>query len=316
MLFYAAEIFIRDLTGPLIIKAAGKETGEIIIKYVFYIFLYLIIFPLLISFNQKLSGNEEKLRSFICKPQRPVSWVIKWLTISFGMTTLSAYISNFAIIIFESLTGIEINRLMDRSDGTTADLIISFASMMFFAPVFEELFFRGTVYRNIKEKGGFIMMAIGGLIFGLWHTNTEQFIYAAVMGFFSCYMFSRTHSIIPSFLLHFILNTIGALQYSVVTEEYFDKMQSEDISYAISHPMPLIVTLIIFLIYMASSVTAMILLIIELSKVEKKPLSQSVKLSEAGKPSPASYAAAYITAPFMLAAAVLMLGMTIYNAVA
>jgi len=230
------------------------------------------------------------------------------------MTTISAYISNFTIMIVESLTGRELNRLMGRTDGTAADLIISFASMMFFAPVFEELFFRGTIYRNIKEKGGFIMMAAGGLIFGLWHTNAEQFIYAAVMGFFSCFMFNRTHSIIPSFLLHFILNTIGAVQYSVVTEEYYDRIQSEDIAYVFTNPTPLIVMLIIFLIYMTASVTALILLIIELTKV--RPKSQSIQLSEAKKPSPASCAAAYITAPFMLAATVLMLGMTVYNAVA
>lgn len=264
-------------------------------------------------FNKKLSGSDEteKLRSFICKPKRPASWVIKWFIISFGMTTLSAYISNFAMTIFETITGKEINRLMGRSDGTAADLIISFASMMFFAPVFEELFFRGTIYRNIKEKGGFIMMAIGGLIFGLWHTNAEQLIFAAVMGFFSCFMFSRTHSIIPSFLLHFVLNTIGAVQYAVISEEYMDKIQAEDVAYMISHPAPLILTLSVFIIYMAASVTAIILLIIELSKFRSKPVQQD----ESKAPSTASCAAAYITAPFMLTATVLMLGMTIYNAI-
>ena len=74
---------------------------------------------------------------------------------------------------------------------TALGIITILLSAPVFAPIFEELFFRGTLYRNVRNHGTWSMMIVCGLTFGIWHGNYPQFLFASAMGFFSCFLYTK-----------------------------------------------------------------------------------------------------------------------------
>lgn len=83
--------------------------------------------------------------------------------------------------------------------------------MVVFAPFFEELLFRGIVFRNSERIGQLFAIVLTGISFGLWHVNSAQFFYTAVSGMVLALVFLKTRSIIPCILFHLINNLIGYL---------------------------------------------------------------------------------------------------------
>ena len=100
-------------------------------------------------------------------------------------------------------------------------------AMSVLAPFFEELMFRGTLFRNAEKCGQLTGIIMVGLTFGLWHGSYQQILYAAVMGMCACFMVAKTGSIFPSLILHFTMNTIGAIQSVALGSIDFDKFAAE-----------------------------------------------------------------------------------------
>ncbi|BAK46497.1 predicted metal-dependent membrane protease [Clostridium sp. SY8519] len=78
------------------------------------------------------------------------------------------------------------------------------------APIAEELIFRGVVYRyarlNMSFLGADILQAV---LFGIYHMNLIQGIYAFVIGLFLGFVASRGRGIRYSILLHILFNAFG-----------------------------------------------------------------------------------------------------------
>jgi membrane protease YdiL (CAAX protease family) len=78
------------------------------------------------------------------------------------------------------------------------------------APIAEELIFRGVVYRyarlNMSFIGADILQAV---LFGIYHMNLIQGIYAFVIGLFLGFVASRGRGIRYSILLHILFNAFG-----------------------------------------------------------------------------------------------------------
>lgn len=86
------------------------------------------------------------------------------------------------------------------------------------APLLEEVLMRGLVYERLKEATGNIRMAMiaSALIFGLFHGNVVQGIYAFVMGLFFVQVYEACGSLALAVLAHIVANTVSVLagQYS------------------------------------------------------------------------------------------------------
>ena len=78
-------------------------------------------------------------------------------------------------------------------------------------PVVEELIFRKlTIDRTIGygEKTAIIFSA---LMFGLFHGNLTQFLFATSVGIFLGYVYCKTGKILLTMILHILINSIGSL---------------------------------------------------------------------------------------------------------
>jgi membrane protease YdiL (CAAX protease family) len=93
---------------------------------------------------------------------------------------------------------------------STAVIILTGVALCASAPIAEEIFFRGLLYRSLRNRLPVLPAAvIIGVIFGLGHTQypllerPEQ----AVFGITACLMYERTGSLLPSIALHSFIDS-------------------------------------------------------------------------------------------------------------
>lgn len=74
-------------------------------------------------------------------------------------------------------------------------------------PVAEEFLFRGVIYGKLRDVFTVTQAAvISGAIFGIYHKNFVQGIYAALFGILLAYIFEKTGTIWGAVLMHMIFN--------------------------------------------------------------------------------------------------------------
>ena len=118
-----------------------------------------------------------------------------------------------------------ISFLLLKSDETSINqqtieslpVVIMIISAAFYAPLTEELVFRGSIHRLISNK--FVFVIVSGLVFGLLHTISEPTIrevflrglpYITIGTYFS-YIYAKTENICVPILFHFLHNSIALI---------------------------------------------------------------------------------------------------------
>jgi membrane protease YdiL (CAAX protease family) len=80
------------------------------------------------------------------------------------------------------------------------------------APVVEEVFFRGFLYRSLRNRLPIIPAALlVGVIFGLGHTQYPllERPNQALFGFVTCLLYERTGSLLPGIAIHSFIDASG-----------------------------------------------------------------------------------------------------------
>ena len=86
-------------------------------------------------------------------------------------------------------------------------------------PVVEELVFRGLTFRRLKEYTNFWVAAlVSSALFGIYHMNLIQGLYAFVFGIIICVLYDRYGHLAAAVLVHFGANLLSViLQYAGVS---------------------------------------------------------------------------------------------------
>ena len=100
------------------------------------------------------------------------------------------------------------------ADEGLALLIISTLLVVLIAPFVEEIFFRGFVYRALRNRfGRWTAATIAGTLFGAIHYSGPDtlalLVPLAVLGALFCLLYERTGSLYPAIALHIINNAIA-----------------------------------------------------------------------------------------------------------
>lgn len=94
---------------------------------------------------------------------------------------------------------------------------------MFYAPISEELMFRGVFRKFIKNKKLFII--ISGVVFGLMHVIDDSktiaefsyvFVYS-ILGIYLSSIYAKTNNLCTNIFMHFIQNTLSVLGMILLT---------------------------------------------------------------------------------------------------
>ncbi len=108
------------------------------------------------------------------------------------------------------------------SSSSTASMLL-YAS--FLGPITEEIVFRGFIMRGLQKYGSYYAIIMSAVIFGAFHGNFVQSIFAALVGLVLGYTAMR-YSLKWSILLHVINNFIFGDILSYLTADLNESMQS------------------------------------------------------------------------------------------
>ncbi|MEA4971861.1 MAG: type II CAAX endopeptidase family protein [Candidatus Metalachnospira sp.] len=107
-------------------------------------------------------------------------------------------------------------------ESAESPLIYSIIAVAVIPALFEELFFRGIIFSQLKNVSLKKACIIAGLLFGLGHFSFQQFLYAFAMGVLACAVVYRTKSIFPTMILHFTINfsqlMLSRVDYNEITD--------------------------------------------------------------------------------------------------
>ncbi len=95
-------------------------------------------------------------------------------------------------------------------EGLDINVMPSWAMILIvavWAPMAEELIFRAMIFRTLRKGFGLAMAAtISGVLFGVYHMNVVQGIYASAFGILLAYIYEKTNSLWGCYLYHMFFN--------------------------------------------------------------------------------------------------------------
>jgi membrane protease YdiL (CAAX protease family) len=95
--------------------------------------------------------------------------------------------------------------------STTVIVLTGFAAVLS-APVVEEIFFRGFLYRSLRNRMGILPACVlVGIVFGLGHTQYPLLVrpVLASFGLIACLLYERTGSLLPGIAMHSYIDSSG-----------------------------------------------------------------------------------------------------------
>ena len=224
--------FLKLCTGGLILKSPNTYQDGTLIKIGKYIGLLIALFipqlALFLPMNKEIPGAIDwflfagayfalfALYLFFYRKYRDETTQRldrkAWITIGWG------YLAMFiAKIIFSSLNLIVSHQSVTQNDQAITDMlnnqnanIVVMTIMMgaLFAPLAEELLFRGILMNMFFKKRFWPGVILSGIVFGLAHSNntwTGALLYIALGGILA-FIYKRTHNLKITIMLHFLNN--------------------------------------------------------------------------------------------------------------
>ncbi|MDO5860200.1 CPBP family intramembrane glutamic endopeptidase [Methanobrevibacter sp.] len=194
------------LTGVLMVIFPIIETNDDLLMIVFLI-LILIFFIWCLKGTEGLSANLENL--LLKDTKNEILYV-------FALNIIFAYIFLFSIVVLDAIIGISDPTWVSIIDIDSVSLtptafLYTAISSIIFAPVLEELIFRGVIFNRLKIRTGFIpAMLISSFLFAIGH-DFGGIISAFLFGMCMCILYMKTDNILVPMSVHFINNAVATV---------------------------------------------------------------------------------------------------------
>lgn len=152
---------------------------------------------------ENLSWKEVGLRGFTSRYWKPiVAWTFAIISIAFVM-----------VIVIELFLGIGSENSKTeslQSRMTPLNFLIGFVSAAIISPVYEEIFYRGFLYRFLRSRYGVpVSMLASSFIFMIVHIPTyNTLLLNFVSGLIFAWTYEKTGSIVPAMIIHGTTNGI------------------------------------------------------------------------------------------------------------
>lgn len=149
-------------------------------------------------------------RQYPFRPNYKSAFSLKNIGCIIVMGVLGQYASN----LIATLTGVLIPSAMDsyedlaqNFDLSTASPVLMILAVCIVGPIAEELVFRGMIFGKLRRAFSFWPAAIiSGIMFGVFHMNIMQGVYASVLGVLLAYVYEKTQTIFGSIFFHIVFN--------------------------------------------------------------------------------------------------------------
>ena len=148
-----------------------------------------------------------------------------------GQTTAALILSIIALIFSKTEDFAQVAQALNSRSSMLANFLLYFYACLL-GPVLEEIIFRGIVLDSMKEYNERFAIVFSSLIFGLMHCNFPQAINAFIIGLIFGTLYIRSGSLLPSVILHILMNTITSLSQVMTysSPDIADKLMHGDLS--------------------------------------------------------------------------------------
>lgn len=130
-------------------------------------------------------------------------------------TCLTTVLTILITVIISLIYGLMLG-LLSHTDKSVVDFVLSsFNNMdkkqilngLIFAPIIEEMIFRGLIFGNMKKYiPVWAAIIFSSVIFGVWHRNLGQFVGTVPMGIVLASLYNKTGRLRYSMICHFLSN--------------------------------------------------------------------------------------------------------------
>ena len=104
-------------------------------------------------------------------------------------------------------------------DSVNRNILVTLITTGILGPILEELIFRGIVYEKLKNfNKKSTSTLITGVLFGLFHGNIIQFIYAVLLNFVLVKSYERENNILAPILIHVCANSVTTLLLNFIIQ--------------------------------------------------------------------------------------------------
>ena len=202
-------------------------------------------------------------------------WILTFL-MCYGGTYVSNYVGIILTQVIGAIKGSPVSNNMVEV-ATSSNILVNFFIMVICAPIAEELLFRKLLIDRTVKYGEATAILFSGLMFGLFHGNLNQFVYAFVLGLFFGFIYVKTGNIRYTILLHMLVNFLGSVVGVIILnwlgDEFINALSDTSLlmTYAMDN-MPKIMTHFIYIILLLGiAIAGIVLLIVNARKIHFQP---------------------------------------------
>ena len=162
--------------------------------------LILLFFGILFLRNKPVGKTIKEGLLTIKKPQVFLTLIIIGLALQLLVSLIIVVFADVFQGVFSEY------KLMEKAIFDKASVMYIIAAAVL-GPLAEELIFRRFTLDILKEEFDIrIAIVIQALIFGVYHGNIIQFVYATLMGILFGFLVKKYESIVPGLLMHMVVN--------------------------------------------------------------------------------------------------------------
>ena len=228
--FIVATIVSSVLTGTV----PYSETNTMFLVLLLNVSLVLYVWFSIDTLRIKLTGQSMTNSMTVGRWAKYISTtlIIKVL----GILAI-LFVATVILIVFPSMLELAFI-FLQQTDGTIAtptvlQFIVQIISFCILTPIWEEVFFRGIVFRRLSLRFKTTTAAVvSSVIFGLMHFGGSSMFHAFLVGVLFCYIYARTQNIWVPIILHGLGNFLSTLALlvpstptSVISEVTTDDLQ-------------------------------------------------------------------------------------------
>ena len=183
--------------------------GKIITKFWMLVVFYIVILSLMIGvFYKQLIHDFKIFKSYF---KEYFILILK----TWGKALV--FIAITALIIQISTGVTQANNQIALQNSFNSNPVFIALLAMFYAPIAEELMFRGVLRKFIKNKKLFVI--VSGVVFGLMHVIDDSktlaefsyvFVYS-ILGIYLAGIYAKTNNLCTNIFMHFMQNTLSVI---------------------------------------------------------------------------------------------------------
>ncbi|MBN8581239.1 MAG: CPBP family intramembrane metalloprotease [Anaerolineae bacterium] len=174
------------------------------------LFEFLLLIPIAIIFLwRKVSWQALGLKRFDNKD----------LALGCGLLIMIYFVTIINNLLMIALgVAVQVETITEMFNEMDSPLIFAVSTVLL-APFTEELFFRGFLFKGLREKYGWVnALMFSSIIFALFHGQLATLLPTFLMGALFAYMFQKTGSVFPGMLLHFSINAFSTTIFLIAAQ--------------------------------------------------------------------------------------------------